>query len=418
MTSYLSIYFNKTQNFLKFFNIFLFTFAIISILLHYYGSKKWSEEDEMSRRGDNIRKRKDGRWEGRYVISRTSNGINKYRSVYGKTYSEVKNKLQQCVNSKEWKTNICSDLVNTIARNWLEGIKNYKKYATYVKYDYIYNIHIKHHIGEKHIYDITTNVCLELISLEQQKGINNGKPLSNSIINSIKNVLTQIVKYGTKNYSFKINDKRNIKRPTNQTTKTFLKIEQEKILSSLLCDMNSYNLGIYICLFTGLRLGEICALRKSDINLIHKTITINQTVQRIKTSKPGMKTELIISTPKTENSNRIIPISDMLLAVLKEYMTDSSYVVNGEKVMEPRTYQYYFKRLLNSLSIENKNFHALRHTFATNCINCGMDPKCLSELLGHSDVKTTLNKYVHPSMEQKRNQINSLSIDYGNIHGQ
>lgn len=86
----------------------------------------------MSRRGDNIRKRKDGRWEGRYVISRTSNGINKYRSVYGKTYSEVKNKLQQCVNSKEWKTNICSDLVNTIARNWLEEIKNYKKYATYI----------------------------------------------------------------------------------------------------------------------------------------------------------------------------------------------------------------------------------------------------------------------------------------------
>ena len=147
-------------------------------------------------------------------------------------------------------------------------------------------------------------------------------------------------------------------------------------------------------------------------------LNLLQTVQRIKTSKSGVKTELIISTPKTENSNRVIPISDILLAVLKEYMTDSSYVVNGEKVMEPRTYQYYFKRLLNSLSIENKNFHALRHTFATNCINCGMDPKCLSELLGHSDVKTTLNKYVHPSMEQKRNQINSLSIDYGNIHGQ
>lgn len=215
----------------------------------------------MSRRGDNIRKRKDGRWEGRYIILRTSNGTNKYRSVYGKTYSEVKNKLQQCVNDKIWQTNICADSVNAVARSWLEEIKNYKKYATYVKYGYIYNNHIKHHIGEKHMYDINANVCLELISVEQQKGLNNGKPLSNSLINSIKNVLTQIIKYGTKNYSFKINDNKSIKRVANQTTKTFLKIEQEKILSSLLCDMNSYNLGIYICLFTGLRLGEICALK-------------------------------------------------------------------------------------------------------------------------------------------------------------
>lgn len=372
----------------------------------------------MSRRGDNIRKRKDGRWEGRYIILRTSNGTNKYRSVYGKTYSEVKNKLQQCVNDKIWQTNICADSVNAVARSWLEEIKNYKKYATYVKYGYIYNNHIKHHIGEKHMYDINANVCLELISVEQQKGLNNGKPLSNSLINSIKNVLTQIIKYGTKNYSFKINDNKSIKRVANQTTKTFLKIEQEKILSSLLCDMNSYNLGIYICLFTGLRLGEICALRRCDIDFSHKTITINQTVQRIKTDKPGTKTELLICTPKTENSHRIIPISDILFAVMNAYMPDSLYIVNGENAMEPRTYQYYFKKILSSLSIEYKNFHALRHTFATNCINCGMDPKCLSELLGHSDVKTTLNKYVHPSMEQKRNQLNSLSIDYGNIHGQ
>lgn len=372
----------------------------------------------MSRRGDNIRKRKDGRWEGRYVISHISNGITKYRSVYGKTYSEVKSKLQQCVKDNLEQIDGCPDSVNTVAKRWFEDIKSYKKHATYIKYGYIYNIHIKHHIGEKRIYSITENDCLELLSIEQQNSSNKGKPLSASIINSIKNVLTQIIKYGTRNYAFKIYDSKSSKKTMNQAAKTFSKSEQKMILSSLLNDMNGFNLGIYMCLFTGLRLGEICALRKSDINLIHKTITINQTVQRIKSDKPGIKTELIISAPKTENSHRVIPISDMLFTVLTEYMSDSLYIVNDEKVMEPRTYQYYFKKLLNSLSIENKNFHTLRHTFATNCIDCGMDPKCLSELLGHSDVKTTLNKYVHPSLEQKRNQINSLSIDYGNSHGQ
>ncbi len=86
--------------------------------------------------------------------------------------------------------------------------------------------------------------------------------------------------------------------------------------------------------------------------------------------------------------------------------------------MEPRTYQYYFKRILKELSIDNKNFHSLRHTFATNCIASGMDPKCLSEILGHADVKTTLNRYVHPSLEQKMQQINSFALNYGQISGQ
>ena len=98
-------------------------------------------------------------------------------------------------------------------------------------------------------------------------------------------------------------------------------------------------------------------------------------------------------------------------------MPDTIYIVNGSKLMEPRTYLYYFQRLLTNLSVETKKFHSLRHTFATNCIINGMVPKCLSEILGHSDIKTTLNKYVHPSMEQKMYQINSFSYDYGQING-
>lgn len=375
----------------------------------------------MSRRGDNIRKRKDGRWEGRYIISRNSCGKAIYRSVYGKTYADVKEKLYLCMKENRIQTGDNSDSVNDIALKWLNDVKMYRKHATYIKYEYIYINHIKQHIGKKKICDITLDDCAELLTFEYNNGSNSNTntTLSDSIMNSIRNVLTQIIRYGTKNNTFKITD--TIKYPKKRDTKNnkiFSKDEQQKIFKTLLKNMNCYNLGIYICMLTGMRLGEICALRKSDINLSLKTITINQTVQRVKTDSSGTKTKLVISTPKTMNSNRIIPICDMLFSILDEYMSDTVYIVNGEKVMEPRTYQYYFKKLLASLSIETKNFHALRHTFATNCIESGMDPKCLSEILGHSDVKTTLNKYVHPSLEQKINQINSITLDYGHTNGQ
>lgn len=372
----------------------------------------------MSRRGDNIRRRKDGRWEGRYIISRNSVGKAVYRSIYGKTYAEVKEKLILCVKENKIKTGVNINSVNDIAIKWLNEVKIYQKHATYIKYEYIYINHIKQHIGDKMIYDITTDDCTELLSFEYCNGSNKNLTLSDSIMNSIRNVLTQIIRYGTKDYSFKINGNISHKNEDTKCVKIFSKDEQKIIIQTLLKDMNCYNLGIYICMLTGMRLGEICALRKSDINLSLKTITISQTVQRVKTNNSITKTELVISAPKTMNSNRIIPICDMLFSILCEYMTDTSYIVNGEKVMEPRTYQYYFKKLLTSLSIETKNFHALRHTFATNCIESGMEPKCLSEILGHSDVKTTLNKYVHPSLEQKINQINSISLDYGNTCGQ
>lgn len=373
----------------------------------------------MSRRGDNIRKRSDGRWEGRYIISRNSVGKAVYRSIYGKTYTEVKEKLMLCVKENKMQTGDSNDSVNDIAIRWLNDVKKYQKHSTYIKYEYVYNNHIKQHIGKKKINDITPDDCAELLICEYSNGTNQCVTLSDSTMNSIRNVLTQIIRYGTKDYSFKISDNiKCLKKKDTKSIKIFSKDEQQKVFQALLKNMNCYNLGIYICMLTGMRLGEICALRKSDINLSQKTITINRTVQRVKTDSSITKTELVISTPKTMSSNRIIPICDMLFSILCEYMVDTEYIVNGEKVMEPRTYQYYFKNLLISLSIETKNFHALRHTFATNCIESGMDPKCLSEILGHSDVKTTLNKYVHPSLEQKMNQINSITIDYGNLHGQ
>ena len=190
------------------------------------------------------------------------------------------------------------------------------------------------------------------------------------------------------------------------------------MMSYLLKDIDNYKLGIFICMLTGLRLGEICALKTSDIDLQKRTLSVNSTVQRISVENQVHKTELMISEPKTKSSKRVIPICDLLYKVLCEHMSSGTFVISGNNVMEPRTYQYYFKKMQLSLAIQPTNFHTLRHTFATNCRENGMDAKCLSEILGHSDVKITLNKYVHPSYEQKLKQINALAFNYGQNHGQ
>lgn len=370
----------------------------------------------MSRRGDNIRKRKDGRWEGRYILSRELNGKAVYRSVYGKTYTEVKRKLNEKESILQLAPQYGVQTLDDAATSWLNNIKQSKKYSTYIKYENIYIKHIKDVLGNEMLCNINEQKCAHFIDSKRTINGNNSALLSNSTLYSIKNVLTQIIKYGTDNKAFIIeNGRKNNFSKKSKEIEIFTKIEQQRIFDYLLDEIDNYKLGILVCLFTGLRLGEICALKRENINLENRTIHISETVQRIKSENTNTKTELLVSTPKTVNSNRLVPISDTLYNLLKDNLADTDYVINGSSVMEPRTYQYYFKKIVNSLDIDNKNFHCIRHTFATNCINNGMDVKCLSEILGHSDVKTTLNKYVHPTMEQKINQINSLSYNYGQL---
>lgn len=173
-----------------------------------------------------------------------------------------------------------------------------------------------------------------------------------------------------------------------------------------------------MCLFTGLRLGEICALKWSDIDLENRILTVNSTVQRLYTEGYKTMTALIETMPKSECSRREIPLSDTALEIFASFTTDTKYVFGGDKPLEPRTLQYQFKKILKDAKLPDKNFHILRHTFSTNCIEGGTDVKSLSEMLGHSDVQITLNRYVHPSMDTKRQYMNDLSKFYGQICGQ
>lgn len=360
----------------------------------------------MPRRGENIRKRKDGRWEARVKISVAPYNTTKYKYLYGKTYKEVKVRAHNYVHESQVsveQTDI-GETVNDIAFCWLIKVKNTRKYSTYVKYLNIYEKHIKPYIGEKEIHTIDDEILLTLLKERYNYGGINRSNLSISTIKSIRYVLFSILSNMKATPlelitgSFYTKD--------NASIEIFISPEQYQIINYLKNHIDTFNLGILIAFYTGIRLGELCALKYEDIDLMHRTISIRQTVQRIKTSSAETKTELRCTKPKSAASERIIPICDELFCILCNNLSKGVYVVNGNKLMEPRTYQYKFKKILQTLTIQEHSFHTIRHTFATNCIDNGMNIKCLSEILGHSDVKTTMNRYVHPSLESKMNQIN------------
>lgn len=364
----------------------------------------------MARKGENIRKRKDGRWEGRYVVK--MGNVSKTRSIYATTYADVKRKLAKArtENIIPHRPTEFSILVNEIAESWLNEVYSTKKESTYIKYKTVYSKYIKEKIGTMKIGDITSESICNIYLYE----------CSESCKKSIHSVLNQIFTYGQIHY--KIPDIKLDKIKCNKkeaNVKTLNTSEQTKLIKYLYQDMDIYKFGIILCLNTGLRLGEVCSLKWEDIDFTSKSLHVNRTVQRLPEKENEKKTKLVELEPKTICSKREIPISDQIYELLLRYRTkDSIYVLNQNRPLDPRTYQNKFKKYLNDAGIEYHNFHVLRHTFATNCINSGTDVKSVSEILGHSDVKTTLNKYVHPSMEIKRNHLNHLDSIYGQYRGQ
>lgn len=372
----------------------------------------------MPRRGENIRKRKDGRWEGRYYVQQPGTGKNIQRSVYARSYSQVREKLsavktdnQKTLGEREQRIEIC---FYQAAEQWLISVRNERKHATYIKY---------HTICEKYLYPKLGNIVFGEWDNEFPPDLfqnQEGEPVSGSLQKSISCVLNQILSYTVSHYSFKLSPYSSPRHKTRtRPVEVLNQSEQARLLQYLYDDMDIYKLGILICISTGLRLGELCALKWRDVDLEEHLLYINATVQRIVMEGYDTKTILLEGAPKSNFSRRVIPLSDELTKLLCLYRSSQEeYVIRGKKPMEPRTYQNKFQKYLQSAGIKRKNFHTLRHTFATNCINTGVDIKSLSEILGHSDVKITLNRYVHPTTEIKRQHMNSLSVIYGQLMGQ
>ena len=241
------------------------------------------------------------------------------------------------------------------------------------------------------------------------------KGLSLKTVKDMLIVLKMVVKFGAKHGWLQYQDW-SIKYPTEQKSKELevLSISHQKRLMQYVTDNFTFrNLGIYICLSTGMRIGEVCALKWSDIDIGTETIHVNRTIERIYIIEGDeRRTELVIGSPKTKNSIREIPISKELMKLirpLKKLMNDDYFVITNEaKPTEPRTYRNYYKQLLKQLGIPDLKFHGLRHSFATRCIESKCDYKTVSVILGHANISTTLNLYVHPNMEQKKKCINQM----------
>ena len=226
--------------------------------------------------------------------------------------------------------------------------------------------------------------------------------------------------YGEQKYKLKHVDFTIVKIPSSKKSNTILSKEEENALSHYcFSHFDSTAIAILLGLYAGLRIGEICALQWVDIDFKQETILIKQTVQRLESENDNnTKTELMILSPKTVSSYRYVIIPKFLseyfskysLYLKKEKINNDNYLLsNSLEIIEPRTIQRRFEKVCEQLGFKS-NFHALRHTYATNCIKLGIDVKTVSEMLGHSNVSTTLNRYVHPSMEYKKEQINKLQL--------
>lgn len=302
--------------------------------------------------------------------------------------------------------------IREIAVAWKEYKRPYVKQSTMAAYLLILENHLLPAFGEK---DSLPEQSVQSFVLEK---IECG--LSVKSIKDILIVLKMVMKFGVKNEWMNYYEW-DIKYPTNSANKELEVLSvsnHRKILDHIQSHFTFTGLGIYISLSTGLRIGEICALKWNDINITEGTITVSRTIERIYMVEGEKKhTELVISSPKTRNSCREIPMSKELLAIvkpLKKIVNDDFYVLtNDEHPTEPRTYRNYYNGLMEKLGIPRLKYHGLRHSFATRCIEAGCDYKTVSVLLGHSNISTTLNLYVHPNMEQKKRCITKMFKSLG-----
>lgn len=250
-----------------------------------------------------------------------------------------------------------------------------------------------------------------MVSCLLKSGKDNGLGLSPKTVEDILIIIKSMLKFG-KFYAHlelhRIKIKKEDKKPH-----TLPKMAQARLHQFLANNTDYIKAGILLSLHTGIRIGELCALRWDDIDLEEQTVHIKRTLQRIQISSDEgsvNKTKVVITSPKSKNSIRAIPIPNFLTAILRKFKnTTNNFLLTGStKYMEPRALHNHFKKCLKQSSVADLNFHSLRHTFATNYVEAGFDVKSLSEILGHSSVKITLELYVHSSDKLKRTNIEKL----------
>ena len=364
----------------------------------------------MARRGENIYKRKDNRWEGRYVCGYDDNGKAKIGYVYARTYREVREKLQQAKASGKVSLPKEKNKFSNYCEEWLVLARNRVKESTYVKYFRVVHKHLIPELG-RYAPEAISTILIE--SFSNKLLITDG--LSPKTVKDILVVLRAVLKYMNKQRGGNLNDIEII-YPKEEPKEMLVmnKEEQTRFLRCLLTDMDEVKFGIIMVLLTGMRIGEICALKWQDINLKAGIININQTMQRLADLSEGAenKTKILIGNTKSAHSMRVIPLPEYGVTLCRKMQPGNpeAYVLTGEvqRFMEPRTLQNKLKKITTACNLKGVHFHTLRHTFATRCVEVGFEIKSLSEILGHANTRITLDRYVHSSLELKRANMEKL----------
>ncbi len=359
------------------------------------------------RRGENIHKRKDGRWEGRFISAYGEKGAI-YTSVYAHTYVDCAEKLALAKCGMYTKN--APHTIDELFSKWLEARKNSVKNSTYVTYLTMYESHVKERFGGMKVQSVTSFMINRFVSDLLESGRCDGEGLSPKSVQAVLVMLKSVFAYGAREFHFD-DPAKGVSQPKcrSKEIQIFSHEEMAKIRRAAMTSEDE-DVGILLALYTGVRIGELCALRWEDIDLEKRIIHVNKTLQRMKYPDKDRGTFVAVTEPKSEHSVRDIPIPTFMLDRLNNMKCsgDCYFLTGQQKYAETRTYQYRYKRFLEKEGIEYKNFHVLRHTFATECIRLGIDVKTVSELLGHSSVKITLERYVHSDMETKRRQLERL----------
>ena len=288
---------------------------------------------------------------------------------------------------------------------WLQT-KEDVKIQSRQKYETTIKVYLDNNIGKIPLKKLTGDDINNLFKSLQSNNV------SISVQKTLLYIIKSTLKFAKKNNYCEITiDDVKIKQAIKRVN-VLSKEEQIKLENHLKENVNIRKICLLLCLYTGLRIGEICGLKWEDINLENKTLEVKRTIQRIKNDNKNNKnkTILIESTPKSDTSKRIIPIPDFVITFLKKFKSDRNYYLlsNSLRLYDPRQFRIFFERTLNKAGIKHTNFHTLRHTFATRSIESKMDIKTLSEILGHSSINITLELYVHPSNELKKASIENL----------
>ena len=375
----------------------------------------------MSKKGENIYKRKDGRWEGRYIRSYGENGKPRYGYVYAATYREVKQKLEErksCVEDVQ-----IGDIprfnmsYGEVLNAWLQSVRINIKESTYARYFRLIETHIRPALGKYPVCKISTQLVEGVIRDQLNSGRLDGKGgLSPKTVTDILTIIKRSMEYARYNGFDIICDLRRLTiKKKDQEMRVLTQAEQSALVNVLLEDTDRYKFGVLLSLYTGIRIGELCALRWEDISIPTATLKVRKTMQRIQDTDVATttKTKVIVTEPKSQCSVRDIPLPQFIVDIAEKFVDHpKAFVLSGDKnrYIEPRTMQNHFKAYVKESKIEDANYHALRHTFATRCIEVGFEIKTLSEILGHANVNITLNRYVHSSFDLKCANMNKLSL--------